>query len=73
MNFYCTFNSHLTVAKSRKKYYSTDGIYLFFAFWSDWFSYFWVYAFGLNKVYKKKIVTEENVNNNEEGIDQNEK
>lgn len=41
-NCYLAFNAKLTVMKRSKKFFENEGIYCFFTFCTDWFSYFWI-------------------------------
>jgi hypothetical protein len=41
-NCYIAFNAKLTVMKRSKKFFENDGIFCFFTFCTDWFSYFWI-------------------------------
>jgi len=41
-NAYVAFNAKLVVLKRSKKFFENDGIYCFFTFCTDWFSYFWI-------------------------------
>ena len=39
---YFAFNAKLTVQKRAKKFLESDGIYCYFCFCTDWFSFFWL-------------------------------
>ena len=45
LNFYVAFNAKMVVNMRTKKFFETEGIYCFFTFCTDWFSYFWIDMF----------------------------
>lgn len=52
INVYFGLNAFLVINRRAEKFMDNDGLYCFFSFWVDWFSFFWIDLFRNNKVLK---------------------